>query len=94
MRPTGCPRRPATRLDLVAPCTKYRCEFARILSVMSPHPALPLHDGSIGVEAVFAGQVDAATARADDVVLWDDDAVILGVASPATGVDADPPAPA
>ena len=50
---------------------------------MSPRHPPPPHDRPLGAEAVFAGQIDAATARADDVLLWDDDAVIHRVADAA-----------
>ena len=61
---------------------------------MSPRHAPPPHDGSLGAEAVFAGQVDASTARADDVLLWDDDAVILRVAVALRAGEAEDPAAA
>jgi hypothetical protein len=44
---------------------------------MSPLRDPPSHDRALGVEAVFAGQVDTETARSRDVVLWDDDAVLV-----------------
>jgi hypothetical protein len=44
---------------------------------MSPfHPTL-MRDRALGVETVFAGQVDTDTARSIDVVLWDDDATVI-----------------
>ena len=59
---------------------------------MSPRHAPPPHDGSLGAEAVFAGQVDASTARADDVLLWDDDSVILRAAGALGAVEVPDPA--
>ena len=44
---------------------------------MSPLRMPTPGDRALGVEAIFAGQVDTETARARDVVLWDDDASLL-----------------
>ena len=55
---------------------------------MSTPPAPRRQDCGAGAEPVFCGQVDTATARADDVLLWDDDAVIDGVAAAVAAAEA------